>query len=55
MNFEVFLGGKLVHDSVFKTFDKDFDQTINEVQVSFIIENEYLCNNPDAFQGLIAF
>ena len=44
-----------VHDSVFKTFNKDYEQTISEVQVSFIIENEYLCNNPDAFQGLIAF
>ena len=45
----------LIFVSYFKTFDKEVGRTVNEIQVSFIIENEYLCNNPVAFQGLIVF
>ena len=29
-------------------------QDNNEVGVSFIFENEYICKNPNIFQGLIS-
>ena len=38
--------------SFFQTFEKEAEQTTNEVKVSFILENEYICNNPDAFGDL---